>query len=176
MRLRKISWKLKKAVVIFLLAYLCIACIRWTSRRQPLKARVVDSGNPNRTRTILIYTRNQGRYDYWSTQSGFIDQDLSGCEKANCRVTFDQSELLNSDVVVFSLFDLKVTLSLRPTLSWLLEVLTFEVFDYYSKDSLPPFKPKGQKWALFWMEPPNILFRYVRLVLFRFSFRIRFFL
>jgi hypothetical protein len=34
--------------------------------------------------------------------------------------------------------------------------------DVYTNDGLPPWKPAGQKWILFWSEPPNILFRYIR--------------
>ena len=67
-----------------------------------------------------------------------------------------------SDAVLFSFFDLKIFLSLGPTIAKLLEMVTFGTLDVYSVDGLPTFKPEGQKWILFWAEPPNILFRYIR--------------
>jgi hypothetical protein len=42
------------------------------------------------------------------------------CRHENCIVTFDKRHLKDSDAVLLSFFDLKVYLSLGPTLAWIL--------------------------------------------------------
>ena len=94
-----------------------------------------------------------------------INQEMSAdvaCQSKNCLVTFDKRHLQHSDAVLLSLYDLKAYLALGPTLAWIIETLTFGAIDIYSSDGLPLSKPVGQKWVLYWAEPPNILFRYIR--------------
>ena len=118
------------------------------------------------TITTLLF---QATYDQWNLVPGPISLSIKkelpadvACHLKNCIVTYDKGHLEHSDAVLLSLYDLKVFLALGPTLAWIIEVVTFGAIDVYSSDGLPPYKPKGQKWVLYWAEPPNILFRYIR--------------
>ena len=111
----------------------------------------------------------QNSYKQWNLSPGLLRHTISRempssvtCRHENCVVTFDKRHLKDSDAVLLSFYDLKMFLSLGATLAWILEVVTLGVVDVFSNDALPPYKPPGQKWVLFWAEPPNILFRYIR--------------
>ena len=124
-----------------------------------IKANLIFRYKNEGYKIILFWTLLQNsRYDWMDSESPNEFRRLECPYK--CVTTFDKNLHHNSDSLLFSLYDMKISLGLHPLITKILNVISFGFFTD-SFEGFPTIKPVNQLWSLFWMEPPNILFRYV---------------